>query len=137
MLRRPPRSTRTDTLLPYTTLFRSDLGGADLAEHPLDLGDLHHALLYRDLHLHCLFNAGAGDAHRVHRDIAFIQAGDEFAAEPHRHQTADHDQRECTAEYPPAAPQRPRQRRRVAALGPLHTPVRSEEHTSELPSLMR
>src|SRR3546814_18895139 len=26
MLRRPPRSTRTDTLVPYTTLFRSDLG---------------------------------------------------------------------------------------------------------------
>src|SRR3546814_2840869 len=25
MLRRPPRSTRTDTLLPYTTLFRSFL----------------------------------------------------------------------------------------------------------------
>src|SRR3546814_13528987 len=24
-IRRPPRSTRTDTLLPYTTLFRSDL----------------------------------------------------------------------------------------------------------------
>src|SRR3546814_14533301 len=29
MIRRPPRSTRTDTLFPYTTLFRSDL--ADLA----------------------------------------------------------------------------------------------------------
>src|SRR3546814_17261930 len=28
MIRRPPRSTRTDTLFPYTTLFRS----ADLAE---------------------------------------------------------------------------------------------------------
>src|SRR3546814_10095815 len=27
MLRRPPRSTRTDTLFPYTTLFRSALGG--------------------------------------------------------------------------------------------------------------
>src|SRR3546814_13787203 len=27
MIRRPPRSTRTDTLLPYTTLFRST-GGA-------------------------------------------------------------------------------------------------------------
>src|SRR3546814_9958613 len=27
MLRRPPRSTRTDTLFPYTTLFRSILGG--------------------------------------------------------------------------------------------------------------
>src|SRR3546814_17909057 len=25
MLRRPPRSTRTDTLVPYTTLFRSSL----------------------------------------------------------------------------------------------------------------
>src|SRR3546814_12845169 len=28
MIRRPPRSTRTDTLFPYTTLFRSDI--ADL-----------------------------------------------------------------------------------------------------------
>src|SRR3546814_16899096 len=26
MIRRPPRSTRTDTLFPYTTLFRSDFG---------------------------------------------------------------------------------------------------------------
>src|SRR3546814_11085584 len=25
IIRRPPRSTRTDTLFPYTTLFRSDL----------------------------------------------------------------------------------------------------------------
>src|SRR3546814_17008484 len=28
MIRRPPRSTRTDTLFPYTTLFRSGLGCA-------------------------------------------------------------------------------------------------------------
>src|SRR3546814_15142318 len=27
MMRRPPRSTRTDTLFPYTTLFRSILDG--------------------------------------------------------------------------------------------------------------
>src|SRR3546814_13173512 len=27
MIRRPPRSTRTDTLFPYTTLFRSQLPG--------------------------------------------------------------------------------------------------------------
>src|SRR3546814_7103169 len=26
MIRRPPRSTRTDTLFPYTTLFRSNFG---------------------------------------------------------------------------------------------------------------
>src|SRR3546814_20822944 len=28
MIRRPPRSTRTDTLFPYTTLFRSDTDNA-------------------------------------------------------------------------------------------------------------
>src|SRR3546814_14486275 len=28
MIRRPPRSTRTDTLFPYTTLFRSEVEGA-------------------------------------------------------------------------------------------------------------
>src|SRR3546814_15884783 len=28
MIRRPPRSTRTDTLCPYTTLFRASLQGA-------------------------------------------------------------------------------------------------------------
>src|SRR3546814_15197671 len=30
MIRRPPRSTRTDTLFPYTTLFRSVRGHQDL-----------------------------------------------------------------------------------------------------------
>src|SRR3546814_13842187 len=30
MIRRPPRSTRTDTLFPYTTLFRSILEGAQV-----------------------------------------------------------------------------------------------------------
>src|SRR3546814_5916042 len=37
MIRRPPRSTRTDTLFPYTTLFRSDsllLAGGRGHEHP-------------------------------------------------------------------------------------------------------
>src|SRR3546814_7411035 len=31
MIRRPPRSTRTDTLFPYTTRFRSWQGGAEIA----------------------------------------------------------------------------------------------------------
>src|SRR3546814_5139858 len=30
MLRRPPRATRTDTLFPYTTLFRSDVAQVEL-----------------------------------------------------------------------------------------------------------
>src|SRR3546814_10929253 len=43
MIRRPPRSTRTDTLFPYTTLFRSALGrntarvGADHRPGPGDV----------------------------------------------------------------------------------------------------
>src|SRR3546814_8142926 len=35
MIRRPPRSTRTDTLFPYTTLFRSRAGRLPI--HPLTL----------------------------------------------------------------------------------------------------
>src|SRR3546814_15318959 len=34
MIRRPPRSTRTDTLFPYTTLFRSH----ELVQRPVHLG---------------------------------------------------------------------------------------------------
>src|SRR3546814_17585195 len=33
MIRRPPRSTRTDTLFPYTTLFRSSRPGSRAATH--------------------------------------------------------------------------------------------------------
>src|SRR3546814_20836106 len=41
MIRRPPRSTRTDTLVPYTTLFRSE---AQIARQVRQVGDLrvHH-----------------------------------------------------------------------------------------------
>src|SRR3546814_10413342 len=50
IIRRPPRSTRTDTLFPYTTLFRSLLrrveegrkGAADVAKaHRLAVGERH------------------------------------------------------------------------------------------------
>src|SRR3546814_16198134 len=34
MIRRPPRSTRTDTLFPYTTLFRSESDPKSLPRHP-------------------------------------------------------------------------------------------------------
>src|SRR3546814_16241996 len=46
MLRRPPRSTRTDTLFPYTTLFRSSpqyLALHGVPRAPSDLG--HHECL--------------------------------------------------------------------------------------------
>src|SRR3546814_17313056 len=41
MIRRPPRSTRTDTLFPYTTLFRSPAGGMAPRPHPAGRGNEH------------------------------------------------------------------------------------------------
>src|SRR3546814_13772994 len=38
MIRRPPRSTRTDTIVPYTTLFRSQAGYVDVAAAGLQHG---------------------------------------------------------------------------------------------------
>src|SRR3546814_9522243 len=82
MIRRPPRSTRTDTLFPYTTLFRSR-GERDAA--------VHHQRLRRD---ETRFVAGQkrnAAGHVFHR------------AQPSHRRAGD----------------------------------RSEEHTSELQSLMR
>src|SRR3546814_19259452 len=64
-LRRPPRSTRTDTLVPYTTLFRSG------AEH-VD-GELRrHQLLAPELVLETLGTPGeqAGHGNAVHLLVA-------------------------------------------------------------------
>src|SRR3546814_2326357 len=41
MIRRPPRSTRTDTLFPYTTLFRSHLPARDRSPSPLPPAGTH------------------------------------------------------------------------------------------------
>src|SRR3546814_10916766 len=78
MIRRPPRSTRTDTLFPYTTLFRS-----------------RHRHLQRNRHCH----------------------------HPHHHH---HHHHHCPLHSPHARPGVPRD-----------AAMRSEEHTSELQSLMR
>src|SRR3546814_4356169 len=40
MIRRPPRSTRTDTLFPYTTLFRSALCATNIAKKKLRNGSV-------------------------------------------------------------------------------------------------
>src|SRR3546814_2261247 len=37
MIRRPPRSTRTDTLFPYTTLFRSLSEGIESEDVPVEM----------------------------------------------------------------------------------------------------
>src|SRR3546814_19571765 len=58
MIRRPPRSTRTDTLFPYTTLFRSAIAVSplirEISERRLRLGQgqrARHAFGFLDLHI--------------------------------------------------------------------------------------
>src|SRR3546814_19988782 len=50
MIRRPPRSTRTDTLFPYPTLFRSAILAANNAQGPLTLR-VNRRRLSRDAYL--------------------------------------------------------------------------------------
>src|SRR3546814_1837138 len=94
MIRRPPRSTRTDTLFPYTTLFRSAVGARS--------------------HLRAVARPSAppGLAQQLRRarrrtDLVVGAEGGPDRGHGHRR-----------------APRRPRR-------------GRSEEHTSELQSLMR
>src|SRR3546814_13095894 len=54
MIRRPPRSTRTDPLVPYTTPFRSHVGAGRTGQHDAvpgaecDVLDAHRMRLDRD-----------------------------------------------------------------------------------------
>src|SRR3546814_3224548 len=92
MIRRPPRSTRTDTLFPYTTLFRSDI----LEDH---VADPRARLAHLLLDLSDLNALGIG-GHEEGADMGVL--GEAFPRRSRHHQKQ-----------------------------------RSEEHTSELQSLMR
>src|SRR3546814_7550210 len=98
MIRRPPRSTRTDTLFPYTTLFRSNTNGqlitsGFLYDHPADgfTGFTFNVLTYPGLKA---MSDRSFEAFREQMSISFPSLDDLLAG-------------------------------------------RSEEHTSELQSLMR
>src|SRR3546814_4685538 len=86
MIRRPPRSTRTDTLFPYTTLFRSD-----------DPVRLHIAAQARDLLAECAVRMAPVTVELLFRNVLPARDRREYLDAVHR----------------------------------------SEEHTSELQSLMR
>src|SRR3546814_6599287 len=113
MIRRPPRSTRTDTLFPYTTLFRSIcvLAVADRACLQ------HHALLHADVH------AGREDHQPA---VGPVRLGLESV----RHCGAAARADPAVDEHGLAYAGRPDPVRS-------HRQRRSEEHTSELQSLMR
>src|SRR3546814_7658544 len=117
MIPRPPRSTRTDTLFPYTTLFRSDYrlrqagdpgrtgesfaAGGSRARRPRSE---HHGVLQVVQRGHAEHGAGhpdAGDHHRLFGSLFLLRDQD------------------AAGELVPAQGRR------------------SEEHTSELQSLMR
>src|SRR3546814_4689265 len=93
MLRRPPRSTRTDTLFPYTTLFRSSGVAQGLPDRRCFLGRLHGPRT----------RPASGKPERTCRLVQGRQA----------------------------------QALRVAPVQVRGSRARSEEHTSELQSLMR
>src|SRR3546814_5497613 len=102
MIRRPPRSTRTDTLLPYTTLFRSAL------------------------HRHRPCAMGRSRSHQPRAEHA--------DRDPHAGADQQPDpaapERSADADEPGAQPRQPAVQRGEPV-------ARSEEHTSELQSLMR
>src|SRR3546814_6720229 len=52
MIRRPPRSTRTDTRFPYTTLFRSDFAGDGVSRRRVARAKGRRDLIDRRLHGH-------------------------------------------------------------------------------------
>src|SRR3546814_1920226 len=95
MIRRPPRSTRTDTLFPYTTLFRSPRLAQPAARRAVQ----------------CRRHLEAG--RRAEGGVR--RGGDRFGQAARRDLRQRHDRDGARLRRPP----------------------RSEEHTSELQSLMR
>src|SRR3546814_14637594 len=89
--RRPPGSTRTDTLFPCTTLFRSrdvwrhgigcHLRSACARKNPLDLRKLIHELsLQLLLHLDRLTKAGSRYTKGLDSEVPLVEARHEFTA---------------------------------------------------------
>src|SRR3546814_881771 len=161
MIRRPPRSTRTDTLFPYTTLFRSTLiwprsepGPAfqtpisDIVDFLVEVGkaldfdkNVHlQEAAARNVHFNTL---GSRVLENCHRDIAWFFTREAIEAEAEQSlgslDTVDgwrervvQGRKVSIRAFPP------RIVHILAGNAPIVPPItRSEEHTSELQSLMR
>src|SRR3546814_6098396 len=134
MRRRPPISTLTDTLFPYTTLFRSVRSSRSL--RPAGLEDLgaDQALPQQDGHRGIgvvgIADAGPNRVADGVRRVAAV-AGDAGQLQVRLGRSAHRDL--PRVELAPFAAHRDEgDERKLTGLG-----QRSEEHTSELPSLMR
>src|SRR3546814_3645620 len=103
MIRRPPRSTRTDTLFPYTTLFRSNLA----------------AQVERVVANHVGFLIGCGGLCRSRSRTRACRGSESSSYSVNVEYSKE---AKAGVEQGPAS---------------FHRRCRSEEHTSELQSLMR
>src|SRR3546814_1977080 len=111
MIRRPPSATRTDTLFPYTTLFRSGLVAWANADRTFGVSA---SVTWADYTTHELGNNSVRWAQAPFRSVdgETCLAGSDFVADPSAGCI------EVAEAFHPRIP-------------------RSEEHTSELQSLMR
>src|SRR3546814_5940737 len=130
MLRRPPRSTRTDTLFPYTTLFRScqpvpislllaSSGLPNVRDSTLSLQLAYVTDMSLDMIPRTLFSSEHEDFRASLR--RFLE--DECVPQNERWEEQQFVDRAAWL--------------RAGELGFLCVTMRSEEHTSELQSLMR
>src|SRR3546814_6383836 len=108
MMRRPPRSTRTDTLFPYTTLFRTQRGKPRLAER----------LILRDRPALC--------------GRCFITHGKQGSPTSQHQQHGKADDPRATTSMRLSHAYPPEQQRRAGGDAKTDRHARSEEHTSEL-----
>src|SRR3546814_3907188 len=144
MIRRPPRSTRTDTLFPYTTLFRS------VPKSPSWCPHVAGQIPVQNEPAACTY---AGNACSAHTEVARrpaargsckLQAGlhkkrgarsnrlrDPLSLPPPAQACVRHDDRSPQGSVPTE------HRHFLWTNGGKEALLRSEEHTSELQSLMR
>src|SRR3546814_1546796 len=71
MIRRPPRSTRTDTLLPYTTLFRSVRARANDGAGRAGMNETTYLSGYRLMWIFVMFDLPVGTKKQMHDATKF------------------------------------------------------------------
>src|SRR3546814_4248787 len=119
MIRRPPRSTRLATLCPSRTLVRSHISGQQRGYR-----DAHGGGGWVDLH-----KSIAASVNYYYYKLAYDMGIDKLAAYMYRYGFGEPTGIDLTGENAGIVPSREWKAK--------HRPERSEEHTSELQSLMR